>query len=213
MVQVECFKFELVDATTKIPFKEHTKDGRTYVEAEPDAEYFLSMQKIAKTETDVAISYSIDGQHITGYNGFRRKSIDREPSYKGIRSRAGDVSSHASLVFSNPTDCHRSSGSASNLQMGKVEIKIHELRYSDNSKHKRGDIVSTFTAASVNLHDSGTGKKKRLRSDTGSAAITKRLKSSKHHRSKRGAHKDTSKYAALSIDFDRTRACETQLTH
>ena len=172
MVQVECFKFELVDATTKISFKEHTKDGRTYVEAEPGAEYFISMQKIAKTESDVAIWYSIDGQPIPCYSTYPRKRIGREPSYKGIRSSVGDVSSHASLVFVKQTICHTLSGSANTFQMGNVEIKIYELRYLDGF-HAASDTVSTFTAASVNVHDTGDSKKKRLRSDKGSAVISK----------------------------------------
>lgn len=35
------FKVELIDATTKQPFKEHTSKGKTYAEVEPDAEYFI----------------------------------------------------------------------------------------------------------------------------------------------------------------------------
>ncbi len=46
------FRVELVDANTKIPYKEHTKDGKTYVEGDPDAEYFVSLLKVAVLPED-----------------------------------------------------------------------------------------------------------------------------------------------------------------
>jgi hypothetical protein len=41
MVKKGRFIVELVNADIKTVFKEHTKDNETYVEAEPDAEYFV----------------------------------------------------------------------------------------------------------------------------------------------------------------------------
>jgi hypothetical protein len=192
MVQVECFKFELVDATTKISFKEHTKEGKTYVEVEPGAEYFISMHKIAKTETDVLITYSIDAG-IDNLAAFVKNYISHEPFYTGIQSRAGGIVTQTSLVFAKPTICHKPSGSTSNLLMGNVEIKIYEKINLDGTFVAPRDIVSTFTAASAKLHEDGTSKKKCLRSDKGSAVITSTRASTVQQNWKRGNHLDTSK--------------------
>lgn len=192
MVRVGAFKVELVDATTKVPFKERTKDGRTYVEAEPDAEYFVSIQKDEKTDTNVAISYSVDEQEIRGSTIIRKDVIMREPDYKGIRSLVGGISSHASLVFAKPTISHKPAGSLSNLQMGRVEIKVYEVRFMEGFEKRRGDVVTKFKVASVNLDASGASKKKNLRSGKGSAIIS-RERSETSRKTKLGAHRDTSK--------------------
>jgi hypothetical protein len=41
MVIVNDFKVQIVSAEDKVPFKEHKKGLKTYVEVEPDAEYIL----------------------------------------------------------------------------------------------------------------------------------------------------------------------------
>jgi hypothetical protein len=211
MVQVECFKFELVDATTKIPFKEHTKEGKTYVEVEPGAEYFISMQKIAKTETDVSISYSIDAG-IDNFVSFVKNYISHEPYYAGIHSRVGGIVTQTSLVFAKPTICHKPFGCTSNLLMGNVEIKIHEKINLGGFVAPR-DIVSTFTAASAKLHEDGTSKKKGLRSDKGSAVITSASARTIQQNWKLGAHLDTSKFMSTLFSIDKTCAYVTQLSH
>ena len=46
MVRQGDFEISIVLADTKIPFKEHTKDGKVYVEVEPDEDYFISMKPV-----------------------------------------------------------------------------------------------------------------------------------------------------------------------
>ena len=46
MVVRSGFEVNLVDATTKIPFKEHEKDGKIYVEMEAEAEYFIAVRRV-----------------------------------------------------------------------------------------------------------------------------------------------------------------------
>jgi hypothetical protein len=41
MVQSGDFTIHLVNAETKEPLKEHEHSGQTYVEAEPDLDYFI----------------------------------------------------------------------------------------------------------------------------------------------------------------------------
>ena len=68
------FKVELVEAHTKIPFKEVTKDdddddddGQVYVAAKPGVEYYISIQKIgiARGE-DLIARCLVDGKR-TGW--------------------------------------------------------------------------------------------------------------------------------------------------
>jgi hypothetical protein len=63
MVVESGFRVELVDANSKIPYKEHTKYGKTYAEVEPDADYFVSLQKIAALPADhYVVCTSVDDQ-------------------------------------------------------------------------------------------------------------------------------------------------------
>jgi len=61
MVRAGGFEFALVEAQTKTRFQEHAHGGKTYIEAEPGAEYFISIQKVDKTEGDVCLDYAVDG--------------------------------------------------------------------------------------------------------------------------------------------------------
>ena len=76
MVVRSGFQVQLVDAKTMTPFKEHEKDGKIYVEAEPDAEYFIGIRRISPAGHPVILSYySVDG-HCLGY----RQPHRRHPS-------------------------------------------------------------------------------------------------------------------------------------
>jgi hypothetical protein len=44
MVRSASFTVNLLYATTEVAFKEHTKGSETYVEVEPDAEYFVRIE-------------------------------------------------------------------------------------------------------------------------------------------------------------------------
>ena len=46
MVIFSGFKVQLVYADSKVPLKEHVKDGEVYVEAEPDVDYFIAVRRI-----------------------------------------------------------------------------------------------------------------------------------------------------------------------
>jgi hypothetical protein len=43
------FRVELVEANSNMPYKEHVKDGKTYVEVEPNAECILSAYRECKS--------------------------------------------------------------------------------------------------------------------------------------------------------------------
>jgi hypothetical protein len=62
MVGTSLFTVNLVDATTKVAFKEHTKGSETYVEAEPDAEYFVHIE--VPQGMQVAAEIRVDGKSL-----------------------------------------------------------------------------------------------------------------------------------------------------
>jgi hypothetical protein len=203
MVQRGDFKIELVYAEDKkMKFKEHTKDGKIYVEVEPDVEYFISIQQtgIRRGGVTTVATFHVDGKAL-GYYHKSSKCKD-QPSYKGICSRENGVSTTKALKFTKPRISQDGTNVNRGLLMGKVEIKMYEgilVGYKDQHK----DFTATFTAAAVDLKQSGLAKKKGLRSGEGEITVTtndsgkrhasyKRGDSGKRHASyKRGAHFDT----------------------
>ena len=189
MVQCGDFKIGLVYADTKMPFKEHTKDGKIYVEVEPDVEYFISMQQTGTSRSGTTIlSYHVDGKDLN-YHQCSSKCRD-EPSYKGISNRQNGVTTKRALKFMKPRISQDGTNVNRDLLMGKVEIKMYDgilKGYKDNHK----DITSTFTTAAVDLEQSGLVKKKSLRSGEGEITLTKKTSGKPHASFKRGAHIDT----------------------
>jgi hypothetical protein len=56
MVRQGDFEISLVHADTKLPFKEHIKDGNVYVEVEPDEEYFICMQRVGNAHQGILLA-------------------------------------------------------------------------------------------------------------------------------------------------------------
>jgi len=195
MVRASGFKFELVDAETKLPFKEHSHgEAKFFVEAEPGAEYFLSIQKMEKTETDVCLFYTVDGTATNCQLRYGKKAVDKTPLYKGIRTEENGTSTHTALEFVKPK-FSATSGSNSNLGMGNVQMKVYELHYTGRMKERKYKHSSiNFEAATVAVDSAVASKKKNLRSGVGTATITKR-KEKMEPESRKGKHLDTSTFS------------------
>jgi hypothetical protein len=188
MVQRGNFKIELVYADTKLPFIEHTKDGKIYVEVEPDVEYFISIQQTGKSSGGATMAtFFVDGKEL-GYNysGLKRRS---RPSYKGILSREQGSQSMKALKFTRPRISQDGTNVNRNLLMGKVEIMLYE-GIPNGYKGKRGDFTSKFSATAVDLEQSGLAKKKSLRSGEGEVKITKNVSKEHYMSYKRGKQID-----------------------
>ena len=125
MVVAGKFKVEVVYAETKIPFKEHTAttDGDTYVEVEPDAEYFVDIE--SKSEDPVVAYIRIDGKDL-GYNVTLRK---KQNYLSGLVSKdeLGGTSKQA-LKFVKINVFHKSEGDrfAARMWTGTVEVDFYE---------------------------------------------------------------------------------------
>jgi hypothetical protein len=189
MVQSGDFKIELVYADTKMPFKEHTKDGKIFVEVEPDVEYFLSIQQNGTSRGGVTLlNFSVDGKNL-GFEQRNTRCTD-EPTYKGIWSRENGVSTMKALKFTKPLISQDGTNVTRGLLMGKVEIMMYDGIRNGYKDHQK-DITSTFTAAAVDINQSGLAKKKSLRSGEGEITETKNLSTKRRPNYKRGTPFDT----------------------
>lgn len=87
MVQQGAFKVELVDAITKDPFIEHKRDdGSIYVEAEPKAEYLISIQKTRVSQScapHLVVHYYVDGKLLDSHDSFSKPLIEGNPRFRG----------------------------------------------------------------------------------------------------------------------------------
>jgi len=166
------FKFELVEAETKTPFKEHNHAGKVYVEAEPGAEYFVSIQKLDKTETDVYVGFSVDGGTDLCCLQYTKTTVDKEPYYLGILRVENGVSTTTALEFVKPT-FSESSSMNERLMMGNVVITVKEMVYTGRVIPRFNSNGSKFKAATVDLNNGGASKKKNLRSAEGSNSFSK----------------------------------------
>ncbi|GKY92179.1 hypothetical protein MPSEU_000189200 [Mayamaea pseudoterrestris] len=98
------FEVQLVHADSKLPFKEHEKDGKIYVEVEPDAEYFIAIRRLNNTGPPAIVSqYSIDGKRL---NYSRALSEKAEFTYDGIYSQMNGKSSTVTVRQAS-TSCER----------------------------------------------------------------------------------------------------------
>jgi hypothetical protein len=120
MVKIGRLTLELVAADTKIAFKEHTKDGKTYVEVEPDVEYFIRVGAEAGPEV-VKVRLYVDGKNL-GYWGkleAKKKNVSRT---FGLWSYDGSRSSERALIFAKAKVFNRSnSDQEAPFWTGKVE--------------------------------------------------------------------------------------------
>lgn len=126
MVKKGSFTVELVDAETKIPFREHTceKDGQLYVEVEPNAEYLIKIS--SDTERPVSCCPKVDGEPL----GYIVTLMKRNgPSYRGLWSSDGtrDITwalrCQKTPVVKADSPC---SVSPSPFWTGKVEVELYE---------------------------------------------------------------------------------------
>jgi hypothetical protein len=177
-------KIELVYGDTKLKFKEHSKDGKIYVEVEPDVDYFISIQRTGTGRGgDVTLSkLTVDEQDL-GYQIPISQRMD-EPKYCGLYAQEKGVSTMKALKFTKPKISEDGTNVKRGLLMGKVVIEIYEGMF--NGYEDRRTFSSSFTASAVDLNQSGLAKKKSLRSGEGETVETMQA-ASKQMKWKRGA--------------------------
>jgi hypothetical protein len=187
MVQRGDFKIELVYADTKLPFIEHTKDEKIYVEVEPDIDYFISIQQTGTGRGAHTLLKIIVDEQDLGYQypNLKRKA---EPMYCGLLTKEKGLQNMKALKFTKPKISQNGTNIKRGLLMGKVEIKMYEGVIQGYQGPR--DFSSSFAASAVDLNQSGLAKKKSLRSGEGETVESMKA-ATKQAIWKRGALLDT----------------------
>ena len=165
MVQHGDFVVELVEANTKMPFKEHSHDDKTFFEVEPDQEYFIAIRKQSTKHSSgmVAAKCYVDGQDLgykTPYEGGRKYASF---TFLGCWKVNSQTSTMTALKF---VEMRKSASSAEEdkAPVGKIEVKLFQ------GINPRPYVTST-TVESVKIVGEVSGKvdrsKKIVRSTNG----------------------------------------------
>ena len=187
MVVIEDFEFSLVSAEDKQPFQEHQKGGKTYVEVEPDAEYYLGVRKVRQSSARLKCEYIIDGKNL-GYN----RTIGRAPNnmfHTGLVSWSKGVEQNKALKFVKASFTSGDEGIGSTMAgMGTIELKVSTAIY--DGQYARSNFTTSFTTPTIKMEDqSGVTMKKNVRSDAGSCVETSVYGSNEtYHRYRAGEH-------------------------
>jgi hypothetical protein len=157
MVKKGRFTVELVDAHSKAPFKEHAKDDETYVEAEPDAEYFVRVAGRGGGDK-VSAKISVDGKCI-GYRKTLKKS-GKKSSICGLRSFDGVSSTHKALLFAKAKVFNSSDAAeeAPSFWTGNVTVKFQEM-FDTGNTHIAAPGINQWKGGDVGVVLGQTGPK------------------------------------------------------
>jgi hypothetical protein len=147
MVKKGRFTVELVNADTKTAFKEHTKDTEIYVEAEPDAEYFVRI--VFGAGSPVRARIFIDDKFI-GYN----KNITKpgeETVDCGLWSFDGVSGTDKALLFAK-AKVFNSSNAAQEAPFwtGNVKVEFSEI-FDTGTTHTMGPTQNKWKGGDVGV--------------------------------------------------------------
>jgi hypothetical protein len=168
MVIVNDFEFQIVTAEDKTPFKEHKKGPNTFVEVEPDAEYFLSVRQVRDFDDKRVCTIDVDGKglgFVQVYNQIRSKR-----KVFGIFSWSKGVETMEALKFVKATFTSGDKGIGPAMSgMGKIELKVSNAVFTGNTR--RNDFKASFAPSTIQMvEDAAVTMKKNLRSGQGHCA-------------------------------------------
>jgi len=171
MVIENNFEFKVVSATeTKTPFKEHQKGGKTYLEVEPDAEYYLSVRKLNNDGRIHYCRFFIDGQDL-GYHQTYQE-VTAVSKKLGLFSVSNGTCTNTALKFvkasfmnNNNTANHAHHGSSSMSGMGTITMQVFEAISTGQSQCY--DFTTSFFTSSIEKGHDSVAMKKHIRSGKG----------------------------------------------
>ncbi|MGK3749121.1 MAG: hypothetical protein ACI8RD_001413 [Bacillariaceae sp.] len=181
MVVVNDFKFQLVSAEddNKTPFKEWKSKTKTYVEVEPDAEYFLSIEMAQPSSTSLYCEYYVDGKDLGYHDVVPANHIINPPRIRGIFSRSNSTETMKALKFvkalfhsSNSKD-DIGFGSTMGAGMGEIKMKVYQaIENGYTSTGTQTNFTSSFTTSSIDIEDGAfVTMKKNIRSGEGNKSV------------------------------------------
>lgn len=120
MVNLGPFSVQLLHAESKMPFKEHLHNGQAYVEAEPNADYFISIKMGDSNPPNVCVTFTVDGQSLN-YNWRPGKSF----GHVGLWQIENGNNFHRALRFVKPKVGTKSDAYD---EYGKIKIDMYEAK-------------------------------------------------------------------------------------
>lgn len=161
------FLAQIVDAQTKEPFKEFTKDGKHYSEAEAGLDYLIKVQRLNATESSPKIraTFNVDGVDL----GYATTDTFSEADFAGVYERVDGYGIMKSLKFEKPTLAQQTTDGGFDSDaplgvMGTVHIFFHEAI--DTGKIDTEDFSCSIPACEIEQSLSGNAKV--IRSSEGS---------------------------------------------
>ena len=171
MVVLGDFSVKLVDAETRVPFKEHLgPSGEHYAEIEPETEYFLQVE-VLDGETEETVYYVevfIDGKQVNLYWEIRESD---GPRTLGLASqRNGVVTETAWRVVKPQIPDDNQQPNTHDAMMGKVEVYISEAVFNGMEIHR--DFAATQQRATMNSSGATAVQTKAALCSTGGTTST-----------------------------------------
>ena len=196
MVQQGDFKVEIVEAESKVPFKEHHKDGKVYVEVEPEIEYFISIQKVGTSvKKQTYMQISIDGKDVPYCCHYAPDNLSGA-AFRGLWSVSGGRETTTALKFEKPrATTDGSTRTPPSQLMGTIEVKLYESvfqGYGLLGTVEKGSVGSEIDSAL----SQGLKGKKVLRSTAGTNTVTRQARSGQVPRYTKGPLYDT-----ITLDY------------
>jgi hypothetical protein len=171
MVKKGRFTVELVEADSKAPFKEHAKNNETYVEAQPDAEYFVRIA--AGAGDNVRAKIFVDGKCLGYSKNFKTR---QEKSLTcGLWYFDGVRSTQKALLFAK-AKVFNSSDTAleAHFWIGNVTVEFKEI-FDTGDTHVASPRQNVWKGGDVGIVVDQTGPKtKGVMTKEGTIAVSKK---------------------------------------
>ena len=192
MVLIGDFEIQLVEATSKMPYKEHNKNGKTYFEVEPKAEYYIGFKKVRNSSyytnaENLSLSFDIDGQRLGWCQPFGNHEIDQNYRYYGLLENNNGGYSFRALCFIKPeitnssTANHNNAGTSGtktdDSMLGRVRFVVEEQ---GALLGHEAATTATMEARAVASTTEDMAKAKFVRSGTGTSSVTTSFSEVKH---------------------------------
>ena len=143
------YTVELVDAETKIPFKEHcAPDGRVFVEVEPDIDYLIMVD--VDGQTKVIADFCVDGKCL-GYDSVVFKTR-RGKCYNGISSRKDDKLFENCLNFGKIFSFRKDTNIDQSVHSGgNVKVSFYDAIKDEKPDIEKSLSIFCFTCCKISL--------------------------------------------------------------
>lgn len=172
------FKVELIDATTKQPFKEHTSKGKTYAEVEPDAEYFIRIT--TSYPSTVKAYFEVDGENL----GYCKRIPYGSEKIAGLWTREKGKETTTALRFQKASVLDRSA--SGQPWTGSVRVRVFEAVKTGKVKDKKVDRLNKWSGRSKIGMKIGQQAKKGVKSTVGKTIGNIKEVVAKHKEYKKG---------------------------